>query len=201
MTINTSWYTMDNKAGVNLNTVVTSVDNTTAPNPDNPAPPALPGDRVQGNDGSEWLFVRASATVTAFNAVVINSNFRAQNMTSALVASNLYALGIAQFQPLNNVTAGNANGGVCNTDDYFWAMIKCAQNARINVTASVSVAAGAQLWISPTIPGFFTTSVSTGARMQGIVVPVSASGGGDITITEIGMWTYMLPQVLTSASA
>jgi hypothetical protein len=136
----------------------------------------------------------ASTTVTAFNYVVVDRNYLANNATSTLIASNVYTYGFAEFQPLNGVTAGSASGGVANPGDCFWALIKVAHSARVNVTASVSVAAGAALYISPSIPGFLTTS-ATASRINGIVVPVSASGGGDITVTEVGMFTYVTPAV------
>lgn len=207
MAINTSWYTMDNKVGVDLNNVVTSVDSTSAPNPDVPAPPHNLGDRVQGNDGSEWLFVRASATVSAFNVVAINRDFRAINMTTALMASNLYHPGIAEFQTRGGVTSGNANGGVANTDDFFWAMVKCAMNARVNCTVSATVALGAALYISGSTPGYVTASAGTsaapgGGRLNGMMytgaASIDAAAGTTPTALEIGMFSYILPGVLVS---
>ena len=122
MAIETTWYVMDGKAGANLNAVITSV--TVTNNPSQPEYPGLPhqlGDRVQGNNGSEWMFVQASTTVTAFNFVVIDRNYAANNATTANAVSGVYAFGFAEFQPLGGVTAGNANGGVANAGDCFWA--------------------------------------------------------------------------------
>ncbi len=207
MAINSSWYTMDNKAGVDLNNVITSVDSTTAPNPSFPAAPHNLGDRVQGNDGSEWLFVRASATVSAFNMVAINRDLRAINLTTTLVASNLYALGIAEFQTLGGVTSGNASGGVANTDEYFWAMIKCAMNARVNCTVSATVALGAALYVSGSTPGYVTASAGTsaapgGGRLNGMMytgaASIDAAAGTTPTALEIGMFGYIMPGVLVS---
>ncbi len=207
MAIATSFYTMDNKAGVNLNAPITSVDSTTAPNPDFPAPPHNLGDRVQGNNGSEWMFVRASATVSAFNIVAINRSFRAINMTTALMASNLYHPGIAQFQPNGGVTSGNAAGGVVNTDDYFWAMTKVAMGARVNCTVSATVALGAALYVSGSTPGYVTASAGTsaspgGGRLNGMMytgtVSVDAASATTPTALEIGMFSYILPGVLVS---
>ena len=73
------------------------------------------GDRVQGNNGSEWVFVQASTTVTAFMAVAIDNTFKANDLTSALIASNVYSYGIAEFQ------ASNAQ-----PNDYFWALLTAA---------------------------------------------------------------------------
>lgn len=206
MAIETIWYTMDNKAGVNLNAVVTSV--TVTNNPTQPEYPGLPhqlGDRVQGNNGSEWCFVVANATITAFNFCVIDRSFGANNATTANAVSGVYAFGFAEFQTVGGVTAGNANGGVANTGDCFWALMKHVQGARANVTASVSTAPGAKLYVSGSIPGFLTTSTtsSTASTLQivGIACAVSATGSGDITIQEIVGYSYPYHAALVSAQA
>jgi hypothetical protein len=210
MAIATNWFTMDNKAGVDLNNPFTSVDSTTNPNPLVPAAPHNLGDRVQGNNGSEWLFARASATVSAFNVVAVNRNFRFINMTTALMASNLYHPAIAEFQPLGGVTTGNANGGVINTDDFLWLMTKCAMNARVNTTVSATVALGAALYISGSVPGFVTASAGTsalpgGGRLNGMMftgaVSLDAASATAVVAMEIGMFSYILPGVLVSAGA
>lgn len=209
MAIQTNFFTMDNKAGVDLNNPFTSVDSTSAPNPAVPAPPANLGDRVQSNNGGEWIFVRASATVSAFNVVAINRSFRAINMTTALLASNLYMPGIAEFQPQGGVTSGNANGGVVNTDDYFWALYKVAMGARVNCTVSATVALGAALYMSGSTPGYVTASAPTsaapgGGRLNGMMFTGSASidaaSGTTPTALEIGMFGYIMPGVLVSAN-
>lgn len=207
MAIETQFYVMDNKAGVDLNSVITSVNSSAAPNPDIPAPPHNLGDRVQGNNGSEWLFVQASATVSAFNMVGINRSFRAFNITTALVASNLYCLGIAEFQTLGGVTSGNASGGVCNGEDYFWAMIKVAQGARVNSTVSATIALGAALYVSGSQPGYITTSTTTSnagvTRLNGLMytgaVSIDAASATTPTAVEVGMFGYVMLGALVSA--
>ncbi len=151
---------MDNKEGVNLNAIITSISATL--DPSTPAPPAKLGDRVQGNGGSEWLFVRASATVTAYNVVAIDAAFKCANATEALTVSNQYVYGVAEFPPsqLNaTVSIGNANGGVANTDDYFWAALKIAAGGKVN--CAVTAAKGAKLFISGLLPGNLTSAAST----------------------------------------
>lgn len=195
MAIVTNWFATDDKPGVDLNNVQTSVDVNTAP--ETPLPRFALGDRVQGQFGSEWCFVVASATVSAFNMITINRNYGAVNLTSAQAVSNCYVYGNAQFQPRGGVTTGNANGGVANPGDNFWALMKWAQGARLNITASVSVAFGAKLYISPTIPGFLTTSATLG-QMIGVSPVVSASGGGDVTVVEAACYTYPFLGILIS---
>lgn len=174
MTIVTNWFTMDDKEGADLNNPQTI--NTTT-NPEYPAANAKLLDRVQGIYGSEWLFVQASTTVTANNAVVIDNVGKANNMTSALIASNVYSYGIAEFQ------ASNAQ-----PNDFFWALLKA--NGGVAVNISPSVGRGVQMYVSA-VAGSFTSSVTSDAIMGIALVAsigTSASGPGEAIIR-----TYMLP--------
>lgn len=174
MTIVTNWYTVDGKEGVDLNNPQTI---NTATAPEYPGSPFRIMERVQGINGSEWLFVQASTTVTANNAVVIDNSGKANNMTSALVASNVYAYGIAEFQ------ASNAQ-----PNDYFWALLKA--NGGVAVNISPSVGRGVQMYISA-VAGSFTSSVTSDAIMNISLVAsigTSASGPGEAVIRG-----YMLP--------
>lgn len=160
MTVLQSFYPMDNKEGVNLNVVITSISATLDPSV--PAPPHKVGDRVQGNGGSEWLFVKASATVTAYNFVAIDAGFNCANATEALTVSNQYVFGVAEFPPSQlgaTVSIGNANGGVAGVGDYFWAALKIAAGGRIN--CAVTAARGAKLYVSGLIPGNLTSAATT----------------------------------------
>lgn len=207
MTIRSTWYTMDNKAGVNLNAVISSV--TVTNNPTQPEYPGLPhtlGDRVQGNNGSEWVFVRASATITCFNVVAIDSGYNATTMTTTLLASNLYHPGIAETQIVGGVTAGNANGGVINANDFFWALVKAVQGARVNANTSATISPGAALYLSGTIAGHVTSSAGTsaapgGGRLNGLMAisSVDSAAVSAPASLEVGMFSYILPGVLVSA--
>lgn len=205
MTIRTSWYTMDNKIGVDLNRIYSSV--TITANPSQPEYPGVPhslGDRVQGNGGSEWMFVQASATVSAFNAIQIGIGFKATNWAFVSVSntSAQYVYGFAQFQPRGGVTVGNATGGVANTGDFFWALIKANGGVRANLTSSVSVAPGAKLYNSNSTPGWLTTS-ATLAQVVGPVVQASVAGAdnGVPAAMEIALFTYPFPGAIVSVLA
>jgi hypothetical protein len=177
MTIVTNWYTMDNKEGVDLNNPQSI---STTSNPDYPAPSAKLLDRVQGNYGSEWVFVKASTTVTAFMAVAIDDLGNANDLTSALIASNFYSYGIAEFQ------ASNAQPG-----DYFWALLKA--NGGVAVQVSPSATKGSILYISPLTPGAFTSSATSDAINNIFLVAsigTSASGPAEAVIRS-----YMQPSL------
>jgi hypothetical protein len=206
MTIVTNWYTMDGKEGVDLNNVQTSITITTDPSV--PGPRAKLGDRVQGNNGSEWMFVIAGVTVTAFNLVAITPGFSAQALTSAIVVSNAYTYGVAEFQPFQGASVGAASGGVANTGDYFWALIKANAGIRINATGTMRP--GADLYLSAAgTAGFVAGSssvqaISGGGRLNGLMfitsgtIEATSNVPGNIN-SEFGMFGYLMPAAQINA--
>lgn len=157
--IKTFWYATDNKEGVNLNTPITSVGDFTSLSQELSIPlvPFALGERVQGQNGSEWIFVQATVTVTAYNLVAIDANFKARNCTDAIMASNLYSFGVAEFQA--SVANGSTGG------DYFWACTMQRGGGLISAAASSSCLRGTLLYLLGTLAGGgqVTTSVSTTA--------------------------------------
>jgi hypothetical protein len=148
-TIITNFYTVDNQVGANLNTPQTI--NTTT-NPEYPAPNDTLGDICQGVGGSQWLYVKASTTVTALNVVMIDEGFNANNcnFVAAATVSNRLTLGLAEFQ-----------SSVANAGDYFWAQLAGRGGSLVNVLGTA--AANAQLYISSSSPGSVTTTLTSSA--------------------------------------
>jgi hypothetical protein len=146
--LTTKWFTVDNKEGVDFN-FPQPISVTTAP--EIPTARIGLGEIVHGNNGSRWLFVQASSTVTANNLVAIDVNFAANNLTSVLAASLKYTIGIAEFQAT-----------VANTGDYFWACLEARGGAAVNVINGQALS-GTQLYVSSTQAGAVTTSVSAAA--------------------------------------
>lgn len=148
-TIITNFYTVDNQAGANLNFPQT-ISVTT--NPEYPAPNDNLGDTCQGIGGSQWVFVKASTTVTALNVVMIDESFNANNCSwsQANGVSLQKTLGIAEFQ-----------ASVANAGDYFWAQVRGQGGSLVNVLSTA--AAGAQLYLSSSSPGSVTTTVASSA--------------------------------------
>lgn len=197
MTVNTSWYVMGNKLGVNLNKVVASV--TITANPAQPEYPGVPhnlGDMVQGNDGSEWMFVQASTTVTTYNVVGIDKNLKANNMTISFATNTLaaHSYGVAQMKPYGGVSVGAANGGVINPGEFFWALMKANAGARINLAAALSVDGPSALYIGTA--GVLASSGS--CRMNGVEAVGSVGGSA---AAEVVFFSYMMPAFIVSASA
>lgn len=213
MTIVTNWFTLDNKLGVNLNLVV-SVGNAVSVGSSGdvlsyPATTFTPklGDIVWANNGSQWVYVQAGTTVTAFNAVAISPGFSAQNWTAALATSNAYSYGVAEFQPVNNVSVGAAVGGVANTSEFFWALVKANAGVRINATGTLDP--GADLYIAGTagrVAGSSSiVSIAGGGRLNGLMFLGSVSIDGSSNVpgnvnAEFGMFSYIAPAVQWAAT-
>ncbi len=148
MAIITNFYTVDNQIGADLNNPQT-ISVTT--NPEIPGARSVLGDICQGIGGSQWVFVKASTTVTALNLVAIDESFNANN--AAVVGgqvSLIKTLGIAEFQT-----------SVANAGDYFWAALAGRGGFLANVQSTA--AAGIQVYLSSSTPGALTTTVSSSA--------------------------------------
>lgn len=184
MTLFTNWYATDPQIGDDLQ--FTHQFFSTASFPEYPnvgegATGYRVGNRCQGIGGSEWMFVQASTTVTALNVVVIDSNFKANNITSALAASSVYSYGIAHFK------STLADGGSGGNGDYFWALMLA--RGGFSVALYPSATRGAQLFISTTAGGL-TASVSTIAVRNIFVVTVAGTSNG--VTAEFVMDGYMV---------
>src|SRR5882762_7891345 len=157
-TIITNFYTVDEQAGANLNQPQT-ISVTT--NPEIPGPNSALGDICQGIGGSQWVFVKASTTVTALNVVAIDESFNANNAQAASASTTLTkTLAVAEFQ-----------ASVANAGDYFWAALAIRGGALVNVQSTA--AAGVQMYISSSTPGALTTTVNsttTNAIVYGAIV-------------------------------
>lgn len=165
----TVFFPVDDMEGVNLN-----VTYATNANPETPGTQFKLGQRVQGNAGSEWLFVQASTTVTCYNLVAIDSGYNANPATQAMVTSNVYTYGVAEFPPTQQgatVSIGNASGGVCNAGDYFWALMKSNGGAQINALTTC-VTGAARVFINVASPGSISSTASN-SYFPGLVIPTS----------------------------
>ena len=213
MTIVTKWYTMDNKLGVDLNNIMSSINVSASASGDGIAYPQIGiipklGDRVQGNNESEWVFVVAGVTVTAFNALAISPGFSAQALTRALIVSNAYCYGVAEFQPVGTSSVGAAAGGVANTGDFFWALVRANNGVRVNATATLNP--GADLYAQGSgTAGFIAgsssiVSIAGGGRLNGLMFLGSVSIDGSSNVpgnvnAEFGMFGYIMPTAQVAA--
>lgn len=150
MGIISNFYSTDNQIAADLNNPQT-ISVTT--NPEIPGPRSNLGDICQGIGGSQWVFVKASTTVTAFNVVEIDESFNANNVnfsdaTAASIITLQRTLALAEFQT-----------SVANAGDYFWAMLAGRGGALVNVQSTA--AAAVQMYLSSSTPGALTTTVGS----------------------------------------
>lgn len=106
--------------------------------PEYPAPPFLPGTRAFGSDGSEFVFVQASTSISLTDFIAINSGtaaapYQANSINTTNVWSSFYvgigATGLILKQSVTFIPAGS----------FFWA---CVRGQFIPATNSGGFATG-----------------------------------------------------------
>ncbi len=133
MPTNLLWSSITPIEGINLTQTYASPYDATAAtsasnDPSNPSTGTLAlGSIVFGNLDSAWVLLKASTTITAYNCIAFDANFKANNITSALAIANPMGIGVPQ------VSSGTIDPGV---NPYFWAAIKGASGMLVNVSGS-----------------------------------------------------------------
>ena len=174
-----TWYAQDGEIGQGLNYTYTCYSSATtgSANMEYPAPPAKLGDVAIGNNNSEWVFVQASASITAGNVIWISPQFKANVMAStswivssfgATQASERYSdLGFAQF---NNGSPGSimlsTTQVVAKTGDYFWACLGADAGLQVNVGATSCQRGGVVVFHSNVTQGSIVTSADNNASVS-----------------------------------
>ena len=141
--------------GVSLSTVYTG---TTTDGED--APFAL-GTRVNGEDGTVWLFVQAEAAVTQYDCVIIDENFQIQAVTTTLATEASgdagCMFGFAQVAFADN--------------EFGWVATKGS-----NISCRGSASAGtADMMLYTTATAGVLSTVSAGVLINGVAFVTSAS--------------------------
>jgi hypothetical protein len=149
MPVITNFYSVDNQIATDLNNPQT-ISVTT--NPEIPGPRSNLGDICQGIAGSQWVFVKASTTVSALNLVMIDEAFNANNAVQVTVTNG----GISHTYALAEFQASTAQPG-----DYFWAAVQGRGGMLANVQSTA--AAGVALYLSSSTPGALTTTIASSA--------------------------------------
>jgi hypothetical protein len=153
-------------------TVYSAVSASTTP--ETPAPPFLVGTRAFGSDGSEFVFVQASTSISLTDFVALNigspggGQYQANSVTNTNVASSLMvglgSTGLVTKQSVTFIPAGA----------FFWAMTR-GQNIPATTSGGTGGLAtnvgGVTLFTSATagILTSVTTSASLGAALHGII--------------------------------
>ena len=183
MAVKTSWYATATALGINFNTTYNSVVNIAATGtpsstyvleePMQVIAPDLLGTCRCGTDGSEWILLKASTTITQFMLVMFDDSYNANDYTSAGGRSG-YQVALCQVQTYGGVTAVSVDPTL---NPVFWAAIR-----GVGMQVQMSGSAGTGTAVNNgTAAGRLTVS-TTGTAIHGIVLV--ASGASD-SIQEV----------------
>ena len=168
-----TWYAEDAEIGQGLNYTYTVWNSATtgSTNMEYPAPPAKLGDQAFGNNNSWWLFVQASASITAGNVIWISPQFKANVMASVSWINSSFggtqALGILNvgFAQFNNGSPGSimlsTTQVVAKTNDYFWALLAADAGIQVNVASTSCNRGPVGVYHSLVTPGSILTTADT----------------------------------------
>jgi hypothetical protein len=144
------------------------------------------GTRVEMSDGSEWIYVRASATALIFDALAIIDSTTCQPITSTLGLRGV-AVGIAQ-QALTsglhywvltaNPTPPTAPAGVPDSTDNYKVKVlaSCAVDAKLATTSTAGVLDDTTAGTVCRLNGIVLTDTNTAAVSSARTFRTAASG-------------------------
>jgi len=177
MAVKTSWFSLDPDLGINFNQTYAGVNSvaasvTSTGNIDQGslvvASDSL-GTTRQGTDGSQWILVKASTTITQFNLIVFDDSYNANNFATALALTG-FNLAVAQFGTYLGQSVVSVDP---STNPVFWAAVR---GTGMQIAISGSAGTGAIL-SNGVSPGCVTVSTTTGTQLAGIQILVSQTTG------------------------
>lgn len=136
--------------------------------PETPAPPFLVGTQAFGSDGSQFVFVQASTSISLTDFVIINQDnqvapYQANSVTNTNVASSLAvglgSTGLVLKQSVSFIPAAA----------YFWAMTRGQNVPAANSFGLASNLGGVVLYTSATAGVLTSVSSSSAAALAGII--------------------------------
>jgi hypothetical protein len=156
-----------NKEGVDVSQ--TYVISTTAP--EYPAAPFSVGEHILGEQGTEWVFVLATAAIAAGATVSIDPSFNATPMTPTL-ANNLSEVGFAQV-----AIANGAYGWVATRGSQLTLLSKgiVTKNAALRISTSAGILIN-------------NATSATYPLITGVVVTTSYASTSTILRTGVATW-------------
>lgn len=152
--------------GIDLTATYAAVSQTNPATPEYPGLPFLPGTRTMGTNGSEWIFVTSTGSLTQYSTVWVDNTFAATVLIGGTGAATAVPEALAGFpawvQTSNTFTSGYSG----------WVQISGTLTALV-ASAGVSV----PLYTLDTA-GALTGATNTVSHYQlsGITVVVTASG-------------------------
>jgi len=114
-----------------------------------------PGTRMTDKSGQEWVFVQASGSLTAYDAVKIQANYRAGQITID-TAKEAVEVGFAQV--------------AFGVDEYGWVMVNGRPLIRLAADADKDLA------LYCTTTGGVLDDATTSSMIQGVVCTTSVTG-------------------------
>lgn len=163
------FYQTMNNVGVDPTVYYTFTASTT---PETPAPPFLVGTQAIGSDGSAFVFVQASTSISLTDFVLINQG-------ANVVGASYMANSISNTNVVSSLAVGMGSSGLVLKQSvtfipagaYFWALTR-GQNVPATTSFGLaSNAGGVTLFTSATagVLTSVTTSSSLGAAFAGII--------------------------------
>lgn len=118
------------------------------------------GDMATGNDGSEWVYCRASETLNQYYSVAVSRTFSAAQLTNTnAVTANFYGSAQIAFA----------------TSDYGWI---CKRSATATLRVAASCAKNIALYTTATAGVIDDTATSIAFRLDGVQINTTNSAGG-----------------------
>lgn len=158
----TTLFPLSGTEGVNFNTTYVAYDQTAAVSatnsPDNPGPPFQVGTVVKGTGDSEFVFVKAGATINLGDCCVITSTTQIANPATTTLALKGLQVGFAQVAIANGAFGWLQRSGACANIN---VAASCVQNVLLYTTAVAGVLDDAVT--TGTILGAVITTTVTGA--------------------------------------
>lgn len=161
--------------------------------PETPAPPFLNGTKAIGSDGSEFIFVQASTSISLSDFVIINTGspgagtYMANSVTNTNVMSSLAvglgATGIITKQSLSYIPAGA----------YFWAQTKGQFIPAFTSGASGSGNTGVVSGTSNVL--LYTTATAGQLTTSGTSIAVALAGFAVISSLTVSIPSSVVPPV------
>lgn len=150
--------------GVNFNTTYTAYDQTAAitstNTPDNPGPPFSVGTVIKGLGDSEFVFVKAGATINLGDCCIITSTTQLANPITTTLALLGVEVGFAQVAIANGSYGWLQRNGACANIN---VAASCVQNVQLAATATAGVLDDAVTTGLKNINGVVITTTVTGA--------------------------------------
>lgn len=125
------------------------------------------GTRVEGNDGTAWVYVQANGAIAQYDALGIDETWQAASLTKTMADAD-WLIGFAQVAFADN--------------EYGWVALRGAgSNFKVNVLASC--VADAQLYTTATA-GKLDDDATSQTAINGVVI-VTTNGGSTAAVAAL----------------